>query len=642
MATKRTDKGTKLNEAEYDELVDEVSALAVVNTDQQTSINALSLVVNDNANSLELLPGSVDMVISDTDIKHFHHTYCYTELGFDPSSPDIDGGSLHIESDDGTYQLDIDLPLTSDVDIINLPSEGGNQIRAKHVSGETRIAFAAGPNDGLVLTSTLTLVRHNLPPLAGRMATIENNPALSITPQQYSEFLTGGWNQVDNDADIVNLEANSDFNIPFFYGLDDNGVVTGIVDPEGNIIKFGALSYDDTALSGRVKTLEDAPAQTGLLQNIVAREHTGGPFPQDVPEGDYMFDGISVVRASDFAGSFGTVDVATFIDGMRLEVNEKSYYWDKELNTFVEILGAPESTLAGSVEPFTYKWQSRGAGSWVAPAPFTPDRDMVIKITWAATCYRLLGGLSGWDTSVTGAELLDYSVTGLAAPELRLFQGKTGTHETVSPVSGFYKCTAGTQVSVGYGTTLAGTESDTNDYFQIDIVEIGGPKGEPGDDAVGTDGKSAYQSWIDQGGFGDEAAFLLSLKGESGEDLSTNTARIDTMESRITNAETVDSGLVTSLVAMGQRATELESSTQTFEGTTASAAQHLINVTVPAGKKVFSYVFMLQEPGGVWYNFDPNGGFIVDWDDVNTNIVVQLAQTQFRGRPFRAMVYFGG
>lgn len=49
----------------------------------------------------------------------------------------------------------------------------------------------------------------------------------------------------------------------------------------------------------------------------------------------------------------------------------------------------------------------------------------------------------------------------------------------------------------------------------VDVGDIQGPAGEPGQD--GTNGKSAYQIWLDNGGVGTEQDYLDSLKGEKGD-----------------------------------------------------------------------------------------------------------------------------
>ena len=49
----------------------------------------------------------------------------------------------------------------------------------------------------------------------------------------------------------------------------------------------------------------------------------------------------------------------------------------------------------------------------------------------------------------------------------------------------------------------------------VDVGDIQGPAGEPGQD--GTNGKSAYQIWLDNGGVGTEQDYLASLKGEKGD-----------------------------------------------------------------------------------------------------------------------------
>lgn len=49
----------------------------------------------------------------------------------------------------------------------------------------------------------------------------------------------------------------------------------------------------------------------------------------------------------------------------------------------------------------------------------------------------------------------------------------------------------------------------------VDVGDIQGPAGEPGQD--GTNGKSAYQIWLDNGNVGTEEDYLDSLKGEKGD-----------------------------------------------------------------------------------------------------------------------------
>ena len=59
----------------------------------------------------------------------------------------------------------------------------------------------------------------------------------------------------------------------------------------------------------------------------------------------------------------------------------------------------------------------------------------------------------------------------------------------------------------------------------VDVGDIQGPAGSPGKD--GTNGKSAYQIWLDNGNVGTEEEYLASLKGEKGEDGVTPVKGVD-------------------------------------------------------------------------------------------------------------------
>ena len=56
---------------------------------------------------------------------------------------------------------------------------------------------------------------------------------------------------------------------------------------------------------------------------------------------------------------------------------------------------------------------------------------------------------------------------------------------------------------------------NVEDQDWVDVGDIQGPAGEPGKD--GSNGKSAYQIWLDNGNVGTEEDYLASLKGEKGE-----------------------------------------------------------------------------------------------------------------------------
>lgn len=62
---------------------------------------------------------------------------------------------------------------------------------------------------------------------------------------------------------------------------------------------------------------------------------------------------------------------------------------------------------------------------------------------------------------------------------------------------------------------------------------------------AGSDGKSAYQSWLDQGNVGTEAQFLASLKGADGEDavgfesVSSPATPDGSMQILLTNGDTI-------------------------------------------------------------------------------------------------------
>lgn len=91
---------------------------------------------------------------------------------------------------------------------------------------------------------------------------------------------------------------------------------------------------------------------------------------------------------------------------------------------------------------------------------------------------------------------------------------KTATYRsvmlTITTAAG-YRGVATIELSLKYNTTHSDLSSKINDVAdRVTIIEEGGG-------AVGADGKSAYEIWLEQGNEGTEADFLASLVGEQGE-----------------------------------------------------------------------------------------------------------------------------
>ena len=537
----------------------------------------------------EGMTSTVDMPLVTTNLRHFNHGRVKVELGFDPSLPDTAGGRLHIESealDDGRKsELDIDLPLTSGVDILD-SSDTDDQPRVIHFAGATEIQLMAGRSDAVAWKATLTLVRYFKPPIDSRINALESGGVVGPAGPAGADSVVPGPQGIQGDT-----------------GADS--VVPG---PKGD-------KGDDSTVPGPQGPQGEA-ATTGLIQQIVAREHLSGPFPTDIPEGDYMFDGFSVYRANEFAGSFGTIDTAEFINGMRLEVNDKSYYWDT--TQFVEIVGG-----GGPTTPIGK--MAVEVGNWGG------DIDVVYSAS-GVTFDNFFGDFSG-------AEWLEISINNGG-------YGNAVTHtvrmaDLMAAVGDFnrgsvpYGHTGDHQLQFGLNSSdlsnmrLAGRLSLAGN---IRIRQIRGIKYT---DQLGLKGVAGVNGI-------DGVDGLPGTDGAPGEDLSGNTARVDTVELRADNLETNDTAILNSLSTIGQRTTALESSTQLFEGTTANAQSTNIAVTVPTGKKMASYVGMIKEPDpGPWINLEPNGGFLFDWDETNSELVVVANNAAFQNRPYRLLAYFG-